>query len=212
MTRTRSYLWNRRFSIGLLVLSPFLSISFPRLTLPLVEQVPIDDYELPLGSAEVLQKGSDLTLLTWGTPVYQCETALSLLSSPPPSLEPLVPASLRSASIELIDLRTILPWDMETIVRSVEKTGRLVIVHEASQTGGVGGEISAEVQKRCFLKLKAPVKRIASWEYVLPLLAPALMSSLTESPSSVPAALTFEKFIIPDPIRILDGVMDTLTY
>lgn len=179
MTRTRSYLWNRRFSIGLLVLSPFLSISFPRLTLPLVEQVPIDDYELPLGSAEVLQKGSDLTLLTWGTPVYQCETALSLLSSPPPSLEPLVPASIRSASIELIDLRTILPWDMETIVRSVEKTGRLVIVHEASQTGGVGGEISAEVQKRCFLKLKAPVKRIASWEYVLLLLAVPCSNELT---------------------------------
>lgn len=128
--------------------------------------MPIDDYELPLGSAEVLQKGSDLTLLTWGTPVYQCETALSLLSSPPPSLESLVPTSLRGASIELIDLRTILPWDMETIVRSVEKTGRLVVVHEASQTGGVGAEISAEVQKRCFLKLKAPVKRITAWECV----------------------------------------------
>ncbi len=131
---------------------------------PIVEQVPIDDYELPLGKAEVLQKGADLTLLTWGTPVYQCETALSLLSSPPESLRHIVPESLRNASIELIDLRTILPWDVETVVESVQRTGRLVIVHEASKTGGVGGEVGTEVQKKCFLKLAAPVRRITAWE------------------------------------------------
>lgn len=133
---------------------------------PSVEQVPIDDYELPLGSAEVLTKGSDLTLLTWGTPIYQCEAALSLLLSPPASLEHIVPSSLRGASVELIDLRTIMPWDVDTVEASVHKTGRLIIVHEAGRTGGVGGEIAAEIQKRCFLKLKAPVKRVTSWEYV----------------------------------------------
>ncbi|KAG6833064.1 hypothetical protein H0H87_011808 [Tephrocybe sp. NHM501043] len=129
-----------------------------------VEQVPVDDYELPLGKAEVLVPGSDLTLLTWGTPVYHCETALHMLESPAPSLEPLVPASLRSAKIELIDLRSILPWDVETVTESVKRTGRLVIVHEAGMTAGVGAEISAEVQKRCFLKLNAPVKRVTGWE------------------------------------------------
>lgn len=79
-------------------------------------------------------------------------------------MESLVPASIRSAKIELIDLRSILPWDVETIVESVNRTGRLVIVHEAGLTAGVGAEISAEIQKRCFLKLNAPVKRVTGWE------------------------------------------------
>jgi 2-oxoisovalerate dehydrogenase E1 component beta subunit len=129
-----------------------------------VEQVPADDYELPLGKAEILVPGSDLTLLTWGTPVYHCEAALHMLSSPPPELEQHIPKSLRDAKIELIDLRSILPWDVETVTESVKRTGRLVIVHEAGITAGAGGEISAEVQKRCFLKLNAPVRRVAGWE------------------------------------------------
>ncbi|KAF9469312.1 thiamine diphosphate-binding protein [Collybia nuda] len=157
-----------------------------------VEQVPIDDYELPLGKAETLIPGNDLTLLTWGTPVYHCETALHMLSSPSPSMEPLVPTSLRSAKVELIDLRSILPWDVETIVESVNRTGRLVIVHEAGMTAGVGAEISAEVQKRCFLKLNAPVKRVTGWD--------------------TPVALQYEKFHIPDAIRVLDALVETLTY
>ncbi|KAI6005823.1 pyruvate dehydrogenase [Pisolithus albus] len=146
-----------------------------------VEQVPVDDFNLPLSRAETLMPGSDLTLLTWGTPVYHCESAISLLRSPPPALEPL-----------LIDLRTILPWDIETIVESVKRTRRLVIVHEAGMTGGVGAEIAAEVQKRAFLRLEAPIRRITGWD--------------------VPAALQYEKFNMPDPIRILDGIMETLTY
>ena len=78
----------------------------------------------------------------------------------------IISASLRSARIELIDLRSILPWDVETVTESVKRTGRLVIVHEAGITAGVGAEISAEVQKRCFLKLQAPVRRVAGWECV----------------------------------------------
>ncbi|KAF8798199.1 thiamine diphosphate-binding protein [Phlegmacium glaucopus] len=157
-----------------------------------VEQVPIDDFELPLGQAEVLFGGSDLTLLTWGTPVYHCEAAIQLLSSPPPALESVVPSSLRSAKIELIDLRSILPWDVETITESVNRTGRLVIVHEAGMTAGVGAEISAEVQKKCFLKLNAPVKRVTGWD--------------------IPVALQYEKFHIPDAIRVLDAMIETLQY
>ena len=129
-----------------------------------VEQVPADDYELPLSKAEILVPGSDLTLLTWGTPVYHCEAALHMLSSPPPQLEQHIPKSLRNAKVELIDLRSILPWDVETVTESVKRTGRLVIVHEAGMTAGAGAEISAEVQKRCFLKLNAPVRRVTGWE------------------------------------------------
>ncbi|KIJ35694.1 hypothetical protein M422DRAFT_212474 [Sphaerobolus stellatus SS14] len=157
-----------------------------------VEQVPIDDFELPLGKAEVLTPGTDLTLLTWGTPVYHVETAVSLLRSPPPSLARHIPESVRNASIEVIDLRTILPWDMETVTKSVNKTGRLVVVHEAGPTGGVGGEIAATVQKKCFLKLEAPVRRVTGWD--------------------TPVALQFEKLYMPDALRILDGVVETLTF
>ncbi|KAG1719026.1 hypothetical protein EDD22DRAFT_855129 [Suillus occidentalis] len=78
--------------------------------------------------------GSNLTLLTWGTPVYHCESALCLLNSPPPSLAPLIPPSLCSAKVELINLQTILPWDIETVVESVHRTKRLMIVHEADLT------------------------------------------------------------------------------
>lgn len=130
----------------------------------LVEQVPVDDFYLPLGKAETLIPGSDLTLLTWGTPIYSAEDAIKLLQNPPPSLESLVPQSLRQAKVELIDLRTILPWDVQHIVDSVNRTGRLVIVHEAGMTAGVGAEISAQVQKRCFLKLEAPIRRVTGWE------------------------------------------------
>lgn len=157
-----------------------------------VEQVPVDDYELPIGRAETLFRGSDLTLLSWGTPLYHCETAVSLLTSPPPSIAEHIPQSLRSASIEVIDLRSILPWDVETVVESVNRTGRLVIVHEAGLTAGVGAEISAEVQKRCFLKLQAPVRRVTGWD--------------------TPVGLQFEKFMIPDALRIMDSIVETLTY
>ncbi|KAJ7766881.1 thiamine diphosphate-binding protein [Mycena metata] len=157
-----------------------------------IEQVPIDDFELPLGRAETLVAGADLTLLTWGTPVYHCETALHMLADPPPALAPHVPESLRKAKVELIDLRTILPWDAEAIAESVSRTGRLVIVHEAGMTAGVGAEIAAEVQKRCFLRLAAPVKRVTGWD--------------------TPVALQFEKFYIPDGLRILDSIVETLSY
>lgn len=157
-----------------------------------VEQVPIDDYELPLGKAEILSKGNDVTLLTYGSPVYTCENAMSILRNPPPSLAPHIPESVRGASVELIDLRTLLPWDVHTVVESVKKTGRLVIVHEAGKTMGPGAEIAAEITQRCFLNLHAPVKRITGWD--------------------TPVALVYEKFYIPDAVRIVDGIVETLKY
>ncbi|KAJ7735428.1 thiamine diphosphate-binding protein [Mycena olivaceomarginata] len=148
-----------------------------------IEQVPIDDFALPLGRAETLVPGADLTLLTWGTPIYHCETALHLLADPPAALAP---------HVELIDLRSVLPWDADAVAESVARTGRLVIVHEAGMTAGVGAEIAAEVQKRCFLRLAAPVKRVTGWD--------------------TPVALQYEKFYIPDAVRILDSIVETLSY
>ncbi|KAF7322458.1 Pyruvate dehydrogenase [Mycena chlorophos] len=157
-----------------------------------VEQVPMDDYTLPLGRAETLVPGADLTLLTWGTPIYHCETALDMLANPPAGIAQHVPESLRKAKIELIDLRSILPWDAETVAESVKRTGRLVVVHEAGMTAGVGAEIAAEIQKRCFLRLAAPVKRVTGWD--------------------TPVALQYEKFYIPDAVRIVDAMVETLSY
>ncbi|CAE6434831.1 unnamed protein product [Rhizoctonia solani] len=157
-----------------------------------VEQVPVDDFELPIGKAEVLSKGNDLTLLTYGSPVYTCENAMNLLRDPPPSVAHLIPESVRGVSIELIDLRTLLPWDMHTVMESVKKTGRLVIVHEAGKTMGPGAEIAAEITNRCFLNLHAPVKRITGWD--------------------TPVPLVYEKFYIPDALRIVDGIIDILKY
>ncbi|KAH9945800.1 pyruvate dehydrogenase [Epithele typhae] len=157
-----------------------------------VEQVPLDDYEIPLSKAEVLARGSDLTVLTWGTPVYHCEAAIQMLKQPPPAIAEHVPAAFRGATVELIDLRTILPWDVDTVVESVQRTGRLVVVHEAGRTGGVGAEIGAEIQKKCFLKLNAPVRLVTGWD--------------------TPVGMQFEKFYMPDPIRIMDAMVETLAY
>ncbi|KDN51840.1 hypothetical protein RSAG8_00389, partial [Rhizoctonia solani AG-8 WAC10335] len=157
-----------------------------------VEQVPVDDFELPIGKAEVLSKGNDLTLLTYGSPVYTCENAMNVPRDPPPSVAHLIPESVRGVSIELIDLRTLLPWDMHTVMESVKKTGRLVIVHEAGKTMGPGAEIAAEITNRCFLNLHAPVKRITGWD--------------------TPVPLVYEKFYIPDALRIVDGIVDILKY
>ncbi|KAG8892367.1 hypothetical protein FRB99_002780 [Tulasnella sp. 403] len=157
-----------------------------------VEQVPTSPYTLPLSQAEVLIPGEDLTILTWGTPVYTAQSAIDILRNPPPSLEAHVPQSLRSAKVELIDLRTIVPWDVETVVKSVNKTRRLLVLHEAGSIGGVGSEVASVVTERCFLKLEAPVKRVTGWD--------------------TPVPLIYEKFYIPDAVRVLDAIVETLTY
>jgi 2-oxoisovalerate dehydrogenase E1 component beta subunit len=95
-------------------------------------------------------------------------------------------------SVELIDLRTIYPWDKETVCKSVNKTGRLVIAHEAPQTGGFAGEIAAVVQNECFLRLEAPIQRVCGWD--------------------TPFPLVFEKFYVPSAIRCYDAILKSLKY
>ncbi|MEK7528274.1 MAG: alpha-ketoacid dehydrogenase subunit beta [Patescibacteria group bacterium] len=112
------------------------------------EEVPEEEYTIPIGKAAVVNEGSDVTVVTWGAMRWLCEKVIS--------------AHGDKASIELIDLRTISPMDFETILASVQKTGRCVIVQEGSQSFGVAAEISARLMEKCLLNLQAPVERVTS--------------------------------------------------
>lgn len=118
------------------------------------EEVPEEMYEIPIGEAKVVNEGDDLTVVTWGAPVFQCLQAMDNLPE--------------DVSIELIDLRSIYPFDMDTIAQSVQKTGRCVIVHEAPLTCGMGAEIAARIMEECFLYLQAPVQRVAGFDTIMP--------------------------------------------
>ncbi len=118
------------------------------------EEVPTEEYTVEIGKAKVLNEGDDVTVITWGAMVFQCLDALDQLPE--------------NVSVELIDLRTIYPIDIETIVESVKKTGRAVVVHEAPKTAGMGAEIAALIQEHCFLHLEAPVQRVAGFDVPMP--------------------------------------------
>lgn len=118
------------------------------------EEVSENEYTIPLGKAKVVAEGTDLTVITWGAQLFQCLEALDQLPE--------------DASVELIDLRTLNPLDFDTIVQSVEKTGRCVVVQEAPKTCSLGSEISSIIQERCFLHLKAPVQRVAGFDTIMP--------------------------------------------
>ena len=117
-----------------------------------VEHVPSEAYYLPLSTAEVLRPGSDLTVISYGAPLYKCMSAIEALEK-----------EMSGVSVELIDLRTVYPWDRETVLRSVRKTGRTVVVHESMVNAGVGAEVSAAIQEEAFLNLEAPVCRVGAW-------------------------------------------------
>jgi len=118
-----------------------------------------DTEPLPLGVARTVCKGDDLTIVTWAAMVGVAESAA---------------ATLRGAGVsaEVIDLRTLWPWDREAVFHSVNKTGRLLVVHEAVQIGGFGGEISAEVTEHLFDRLKGPVKRLGGARIPIPFSIP----------------------------------------
>ncbi|KAI9845104.1 MAG: hypothetical protein M1837_005108 [Sclerophora amabilis] len=116
-----------------------------------VEQVPIESYTLPLSKAEVLKEGKDITVISYGSPLYLCASAIAVAEKD------------LGVSIELVDLRTIYPWDRSTILDSVRKTGRAVVVHESMVNAGVGAEVAATIQEEAFLRLEAPVQRVAGW-------------------------------------------------
>ncbi|GAX84862.1 hypothetical protein CEUSTIGMA_g12283.t1 [Chlamydomonas eustigma] len=122
-----------------------------------VEEVPEGDFEIPLGRARILREGSDITLVGWGQQVLVLEQAAKMVKD-----------KLR-ISCEVIDVRTLQPWDVLTVEASVNKTGRLLVSHEAPITSGFGAEIVATISKRCFLRLEAPPLRVCGMDTPFPL-------------------------------------------
>lgn len=114
--------------------------------------VPEGHYTVPLGKANVVRPGQGVTVLAYGTMVHVCLAAVDDVG----------------ADAEVIDLRSIVPLDIDTVVQSVRKTGRCVIVHEASRFGGFGAELSALVQEECFYHLQAPIERVTGWDTPYP--------------------------------------------
>ena len=115
-------------------------------------EVPADHYRVPIGKASIVRPGEAVTILTYGTTVH---VALAAVQE-------------TQIDAEVIDLRTLVPLDLETIVASVDKTRRCVIVHEATRTGGYGAELSTLVQENCFYKLEAPIERVTGWDTPYP--------------------------------------------
>ena len=136
--------------------------------------VPAGHYSVPLGKAAIVRPGEKATLLAYGTMVH---VALAAIEE-------------SGADVELIDLRSIVPLDIDTITESVRKTGRCVILHEASRFGGFGGELSALVQERCFHYLESPIERVCGWD--------------------TPYPHAFEWDYFPSPARVVAAIHRTL--
>ena len=117
-----------------------------------LSEVPAGRYVVPLGQATVRRVGAAVTVLCYGTMTHVAETA----------------AEETGVDAEIIDLRSLVPLDIDTIVTSVNKTGRCVIVHEATLTSGFGAELAAQVIERCFYALEAPIERVAGWDTPYP--------------------------------------------
>ncbi|ELT94594.1 hypothetical protein CAPTEDRAFT_225843 [Capitella teleta] len=145
-----------------------------------IEDVPVGDFELPLDKAEIMMEGSDVTVIGWGTQLHVLREVCNMAQEK------------LNVSCELIDLRTILPWDLETVAKSVVKTGRLMIAHEAPVTGGFASEIAASVQRECFLNLEAPIERVCGYD--------------------TPFPLAFEPFYMPDKWRCFEAIKRLITF
>lgn len=120
------------------------------------DMVPTEYYELPLSKADIVEPGTDITLIAWGGQVRIMQEVAGMIREK------------MKKSCEVIDLQTILPWDEETIFESVKKTGRVLIAHEAPRTSGFGAELAASIQEECLYYLKAPVKRVTGYDIPVP--------------------------------------------
>ena len=144
------------------------------------EEVPDDWYELDLGKARITRPGDAVTLIAWGPMVPVAEQAADR-------------AAVDHISVEVIDLATLNPLDTATIITSVEKTGRAVVVHEAARSGGFGAEVSAQIQEHAFLSLEAPVIRVTGYD----------------TPFPVPS---IEDFWLPDVDRAYQAIQAAIRY
>ena len=158
---------------------PVIFLEPKRIYRTVKEEVPPEEYTIPIGKAKVVQEGNDVTLVSWGAMVHTCREAVAL-------------AAKENLSVELVDLRSLLPFDIETVIRSVTKTGRLVIAHEATKIAGFGAEIAAQVSERAIDTLKAPIFRVAGYD--------------------TPFPYALENVYLASPERILRAVKKALSY
>jgi acetoin:2,6-dichlorophenolindophenol oxidoreductase subunit beta len=141
--------------------------------------VPEGDYTIPIGVADIKKPGRDVTVVTWSKMLGVAFKAAAALGK-------------EGIDIEILDLRTLVPLDKEAIIKSIQKTGRLVILHEATRTGGFGGEIAALAADEAFSHLKAPVKRVTGPDIPVPFSPP------------------LEQFYIPDENQLIEAVKSVL--
>jgi len=132
--------------------NPVLFFEHKGLYRSLKGEVSVDLYNMPLGKASIVQSGSDATIITYGKAVHWAVDLVTELG----------------VSVEIIDLRTLMPWDRETVLSSIRKTNRVLVLHEANITGGIGAEIASTISEEAFEFLDAPVKRIASLDTPIP--------------------------------------------
>jgi pyruvate dehydrogenase E1 component beta subunit len=144
------------------------------------EEVPEGDYTIPLGKARLVQEGKDVTVVAWGAMVREVLNAADQLKGD-------------KIDLEIIDLRTISPIDVETIITSIRKTGRGVIVHEAPKTCGLGAEIIALINEKALLSLQAPVERVTGFDIPVPL-------------------MKTEHYYLPNPKRIVMAVKKVMSF
>jgi pyruvate dehydrogenase E1 component beta subunit len=143
------------------------------------EEVPEGDYTVPLGQAKVAREGTDVTLVAWGAMVRLANQVAEKLAG--------------KRSVEVVDLRTLSPVDEKTVLGSVSKTGRCVIVHEAARTCGFGAELIARIQAHALLKLQAPVLRVTGYDVPVPL--PRL-----------------EGYYLPNEARVIQAIEETMAF
>jgi len=144
------------------------------------QEIPEEAYEIPIGKAKIVQEGTDITVVAWGSMVRDVQKAQELLKE-------------KNINAEIIDLRTIAPIDRDTIIESVIKTGRVLIVHEAPKTLGLGSELIALVNEHAFLYLEAPPSRLTGFDTIFPL-------------------ARGEKHYIPSPERIAKKIEEIVRY
>lgn len=161
---------------------PVVFLEPKRLYRTFKQEIPADYYEVPIGKAHIMQEGKDLTIVTYGANTFDCRNALKQMQE-----------NGSKHSIELIDLRTISPIDKKTIIESVKKTGRLLIVHEAVKTLSVSAEIIAFVNENCFEYLEAKPKRLTGYDITVP---------LNEG----------EKYFMITPEKIKDAIEEVMAY
>lgn len=121
------------------------------------EQVPDEEYRIPLGKARVARGGNDVTVVAWGQQVHVCMEASRIVER------------LEGIQCEVLDLRTLVPWDVDTVAQSVNKTGRLVVTHEAPLTSGFGAEIVSKISEMCFDSFVSPPLRITGYDTPFPM-------------------------------------------